>query len=83
MLLKLSKEGSPPMKKITELTAELAAPAIAEQGCTLWDVEYVKEAGTWYLRILLDKEGHPVFVGNPLASDRMMELFKEALESLE
>ena len=26
------------MKKITELTAELAAPAIAEQGCTLWDV---------------------------------------------
>ena len=44
------------MKKITELTAELAAPAIAEQGCTLWDVEYVKEAGTWYLRILLDKE---------------------------
>ena len=45
------------MKKITELTAELAAPAIAEQGCTLWDVEYVKEAGTGYLRILLDKEG--------------------------
>ena len=25
------------MKKITELTAELAAPAIAEQGCTLWE----------------------------------------------
>ena len=46
-----------PMKKVTELTAELAAPAIAEQGCTLWDVEYVKEAGTWYLRVLLDKEG--------------------------
>lgn len=45
------------MKKITELTAELAAPVIAERGCTLWDVEYVKEAGTWYLRILLDKEG--------------------------
>ena len=45
------------MKKITELTAELAAPAIAEQGCTLWDVEYVREAGTWYLRVLLDKEG--------------------------
>ena len=47
------------MKKITELTAELAAPAIAEQGCTLWDVEYVKEAGTWYLRILLD-EADPI-----------------------
>ena len=41
--------------KITELTAQLAAPAIEEQGCTLWDVEYVKEAGTWYLRVLLDE----------------------------
>ena len=45
------------MKKITELTAELAAPAIEKQGCVLWDVEYVKEGGTWYLRVLLDKEG--------------------------
>ena len=45
------------MKKITELTAELAAPAIAEQGCTLWDVEYVKEAGEWFLRVYIDKEG--------------------------
>ena len=45
------------MKKITELTAELAAPLIEERGCTLWDVEYVREAGTWYLRVLLDKEG--------------------------
>ena len=44
------------MKKITELTAELAAPAIEKQGCELWDVEYVKEGGTWYLRVLLDKE---------------------------
>ena len=45
------------MKKITELIAELAAPAIEKQGCELWDVEYVKEGGTWYLRVLLDKEG--------------------------
>ena len=35
------------MEKVTELTARLAEPVIAEQGCTLWDVEYVKEAGTW------------------------------------
>lgn len=45
------------LKKITELTAELAAPAAAEQGCTIWDVEYVREAGQWYLRVYLDKEG--------------------------
>ena len=45
------------MKKITELAAELAADAIEKAGCRLWDVEYVKEGGTWYLRVLLDKEG--------------------------
>ena len=45
------------MEKVTELTARLAEPVIAEQGCTLWDVEYVKEAGTWYLRAYIDKEG--------------------------
>ena len=45
------------MKKITELTAELAAPAIAEQNCTLWDVEYVREGSERFLRLYLDKEG--------------------------
>ena len=45
------------MAKVTELTAALAAPIAQEQGCTLWDVEYVKEAGTWILRVYIDKEG--------------------------
>lgn len=42
------------MKKVTELTAELALPLVEQAGCTLWDVEYVREAGTWYLRVFLD-----------------------------
>ena len=45
------------MKKVTELVAELAAPAVAEAGCALWDVEYVREAGAWYLRLYIDKPG--------------------------
>ena len=45
------------MAKVTELTAALAAPIVQEQGCSLWDVEYVKEAGTWVLRVYIDKEG--------------------------
>jgi ribosome maturation factor RimP len=45
------------VKKITELVAEMAAPAVAEAGCTLWDVEYVREAGAWYLRLYIDKAG--------------------------
>ncbi len=42
------------MKKVTELAAELALPLAEAAGCTLWDVEYVREGGTWYLRVLLD-----------------------------
>ena len=45
------------MSKITEKVAALAKPVVEEEGCTLWDVEYVREAGTWYLRVLVDKEG--------------------------
>ena len=45
------------MKKVTELVAELAAPVAEENGCELWDVEYIREAGQWYLRLYLDKEG--------------------------
>ena len=45
------------MSKITEKVAALAKPVVEEEGCTLWDVEYVREGGCWYLRLLIDKEG--------------------------
>ena len=44
------------MAKVTDLVARLAQPLAEAAGCSLWDVEYVKEAGTWYLRIYIDKE---------------------------
>ena len=66
------------MKKVTELVAELAAPAVAEQGCTLWDVEYVKEAGTWYLRILIDKEGGVDILDCEAISRKVSDLLDEA-----
>lgn len=45
------------MAKVTDLTAALALPFVEAQGCSLWDVEYVKEAGEWYLRVYIDKAG--------------------------
>ena len=45
------------MSKITEKVEALARPVVEEEGCTLWDVEYVREAGCWYLRVFIDKEG--------------------------
>ena len=43
------------MAKVTELTAALAGPIVQAQGCCLWDVEYVREAGQWFLRVYIDK----------------------------
>ena len=45
------------MAKVTDAVAALAAPVVERCGCTLWDVEYVKEAGEWFLRLYIDKEG--------------------------
>ena len=48
--------GEVMMSKITDLTDQLARPVVEANGCSLWDVEYVKEAGSWYLRVYIDKE---------------------------
>ncbi len=45
------------MSKLTERIQALAEPVVREEGCSLWDVEYVREAGCWYLRLYIDKEG--------------------------
>lgn len=45
------------MSKITDKVTALAKPIVQEEGCSLWDVEYVREAGSWYLRVFIDKEG--------------------------
>ena len=43
------------MAKVTDAVAQLALPYVEAAGCTLWDVEYVKEAGEWFLRVYIDK----------------------------
>ncbi len=45
------------MSKLSERVAGIVRPVVEEEGCSLWDVEYVREAGTWYLRVFIDKEG--------------------------
>ena len=44
------------MAKITDTVAALAQPFVEAAGYSLWDVEYVKEAGEWFLRVYIDKE---------------------------
>ena len=43
--------------KITEQVWAFSEPVVQSLGCSIWDVEYVREGGEWFLRIYLDKEG--------------------------
>ena len=43
--------------KVTDLVTQFAQPIVEENGCSLWDVEYVREGSERYLRIYIDKEG--------------------------
>ncbi len=44
-------------ERIEKRAEELIIPIIEENAFELVDVEYVKEAGTWYLRAYIDKPG--------------------------
>ena len=66
------------MKKITEIVRELAQPVAEENGCELWDVEYVREAGQWYLRLYLDKEGRVNILDCEAVSRKVSDLLDEA-----
>lgn len=43
--------------KISEQVWHFSEPLVKACGCSLWDVEYVREGGEWYLRLYIDKEG--------------------------
>ena len=43
--------------KVTDLVTEFSKPIVEENGCSLWDVEYVREGSERFLRIYIDKEG--------------------------
>ena len=66
------------MKKVTEIVAELAAPVAAEFGCELWDTEYVREAGQWFLRLYLDKDGGVDILDCENVSRRVSDLLDQA-----
>ncbi|MDR0905968.1 MAG: ribosome maturation factor RimP [Oscillospiraceae bacterium] len=42
------------MSKIIDTVTDLAKPILAPLGLELWDAEFVKEAGYYYLRVYID-----------------------------
>ena len=43
--------------KITDQVTQFAQPIVEQFGCSLWDVEYVREGSERYLRLYIDKDG--------------------------
>lgn len=43
--------------KITDVVWQFSEPIVNAHGCSLWDVEYVREGGSWFLRLYIDKDG--------------------------
>lgn len=44
-------------KNTVERVRDLAQPLCDEFGLFLWDVRFEKEGATWYLKVLIDKDG--------------------------
>lgn len=44
-------------KHVVSQVEELARPIAETLGLSIWDVEYVKEGASWFLRIYIDKDG--------------------------
>lgn len=66
------------MAKVTELVARMALPVAEEFGCELWDVEYVREAGAWFLRVYIDKENGVDILDCENVSRKLSDMLDEA-----
>ena len=58
-------------------TEKLLEPILRENNFELYDVEFVKEAGTFYLRAFIDKEGGININDCELVSRRLSDLLDE------
>ena len=65
-------------KNIAEKVAELIKDAIEECGCTLWDVELVKEGADLSLVISIDKEGGVSLEDCEMVNDAVDPIIEEA-----
>ena len=63
---------------VAAVCRRLAEPVAAELGLTLWDVRFVKEGASWYLRYWIDKDGGADLNDCVALSRRLNPLLDEA-----
>ena len=78
-MAKSNKSGQSPSPGGTAaLCARLAAPVAEELGLTLWDVRFLKEGASWYLRYFVDKDEGVTVDDCAALSRRLSPLLDEA-----
>ncbi|MCK8624027.1 ribosome maturation factor RimP [Apilactobacillus xinyiensis] len=67
------------MSKVTETVTPLLKPILEKYDFYLYDIEFVSESGSWYLRVYIDKTGGITIEDCALVSDEL----SEKLDSIE
>lgn len=67
------------MSTVTETVTDLVTPILDEHNFYLYDIEFVKEGKSWYLRVYIDKDGGITLEDCATVSDRL----SEALDNVE
>ena len=70
------------MNRIAQKVYDLALPVAQEQNLDIWDVEYLKEAGQWFLRVYIDKDGG-VGIDDCEAFSRALDPFLDEADPIE
>lgn len=67
------------MSTVTEVVTDLVTPILDEHHFYLYDIEFVKEGKSWYLRVYIDKDGGITIDDCAVVSDQL----SEALDNVE
>lgn len=67
------------LSSIVEIVTDLVTPILQDHDFYLYDLEFVKEGKSWYLRVYIDKDGGITLEDCALVSDEL----SEALDNVE
>ncbi|MCF6514948.1 ribosome maturation factor RimP [Lactobacillus sp. S2-2] len=65
------------MSKVIENVTKAVTPILEENNFSLYDIEFVQEKGSWYLRIYIDKDTGISIDDCALVSDQLSEVLDE------
>lgn len=73
----MSKQGLSKHQEYEKRTEELIAPILSKYHYELVDVEFVREAGSWHLRVYIDKDGGITIDDLTMVSHEFSDLLDE------